>query len=287
MENFTSTSRRAVIKSSVFGFLAVSLPSIGYAKRIIKEVPEKKLTGKPYDRYPALNDSAVSEVVGASHFNLDRVKELVNRRPELARATWDWAFGDFETALGAASHVGRRDIANYLMSKGARPDIFTYAMFGAYDVVKAMIEITPGIQSIAGPHGISLLQHAKTGLRADNLSEKEKTGSTKLISYLEQLGNADVAEKYLPYTEADGQQYLGDYKYGDGAEDGFTVKINMRKMISLGKLGAFGGGLYKKAENVFTYNGVPSVEVHFSIVDGKVTSLTVKEPGLSIIAKKI
>lgn len=287
MENIHSTSRRALIRSSVFGLMMVSIPSIGYAKRIIKEVPEKKLTGKPYDRYPALNDSAVSEVVGASHFNLDRVKELVDRRPELARATWDWAFGDFETALGAASHVGRRDIANYLMSKGARPDIFTYAMFGSYDVVKAMIETTPGIQSIAGPHGISLLQHAKTGLRSDKLTEKEKADSNKLISYLEQLGNADVAEKYLPYTEAEGQQYLGDYKYGDGPEDGFTVKINMRKMISLGKLGAFGGGLYKKAENVFTYNGVPSVEVLFLKADGKVVSLTVEEPGLSITAKKI
>lgn len=287
MDKIQSTSRRALIRSSVFGLMAVSIPSIGYAKKIIEATPDKDPAGRPYERYPALNDSAVSEVVGASHFNLDRVKELVDRRPELARAAWDWAFGDFETALGAASHVGRRDIANYLMSKGARPDIFTYAMFGAYDAVKAMIENTPGIQSIAGPHGISLLQHAKTGLRSDKLTEKEKADSNKLISYLEQLGNADVAEKYLPYTEAEGQQYLGDYKYGDGPEDGFTVKINMRKMISLGKLGAFGGGLYKKAENVFTYNGVPSVEVHFSMAGGKVVSLTVEEPGLSITAKKI
>ena len=63
--------------------------------------------------------------------------------------------------------------------------------------------------------------------------------------------------------------------------------MNMRKMISLGRLGSIGGGLYKKAENLFTYNGVPSVEVVFTLVNGQVISLTVNEPGLSLTAKKI
>ena len=90
-----------------------------------------------FHRYPSVDDKIVAEVVGVSHFNLERVKELVTHRPELARATWDWAFGDWETALGAASHVGRRDIAEFLMEHGARPDIFTYAMLGAFDAVKA------------------------------------------------------------------------------------------------------------------------------------------------------
>ena len=169
MKHSNSFSRRAVIKSSVFGLIIASIPSIGFAKNIIL-AKDNAFFGKPYQRYPAINDELVAQVVGQSHTNLDKVKELVARRHELARATWDWAFGDFETALGAASNVGRRDIAEYLMSKGARPDIFTYAMFGAYDAVKAMIETTPGIQSIAGPHGISLLQHVKNGVRSDGLS---------------------------------------------------------------------------------------------------------------------
>ena len=57
------------------------------------------------NRYPSIYDSVVLEMVSVSHFNLNRVKELVSKRPELARATWDWAFGDWETALGAASHI--------------------------------------------------------------------------------------------------------------------------------------------------------------------------------------
>ncbi|MGB4844387.1 MAG: hypothetical protein WBP16_07975 [Ferruginibacter sp.] len=285
MKDNSSSSRRTLIKSSVLGLMAVSIPGMGFAKKIIET--DDTVTDKPHIRYPAITDDMVSAVVGASHSNLDRVKELVNLRPELSRATWDWAFGDFETALGAASHVGRRDIAEFLMSKGARPDIFTYAMFGAYDAVKAMIETTPGIQTIAGPHGISLLRHAKNGLRNENISAKNKEDSKKLVDYLEQLGNADMQEKYIDYTEAEGQKYLGDYKYGDGPEDGFSVKMNMRKMLSLGKLGAFGGGLYKKGNNVFTYNGVPSVEVRFTAVNDKVVSLTIYEPDLSLTAKKI
>jgi len=58
--------------------------------------------------YPAIANELVYDVVGASHFNLERIKELVDKRPELALACWDWRFGDFETAIGAASHDGTK-----------------------------------------------------------------------------------------------------------------------------------------------------------------------------------
>lgn len=265
--------------------LAVSIPNLSFSKQIISagNASQEGL----FHRYPSIDDKIVAEVVGASHFNLDRVKELVNNRPELARATWDWAFGDWETALGAASHVGRKDIVEFLMSKGARPDIFTYAMLGSYNTVKAMIEATPGVQSIAGPHGITLVQHVKNGLRLETLSEQQKQDSNKLLSYLESLGNADIVATNLEMSETEKQKYVGDYKYGEGPEDGFSVKINMRKLLSLGKLGNFGGGLYRKSENTFTYNGVTSVEITFVIENDRVISLTVHEPDLTLTAKKI
>jgi hypothetical protein len=50
-------------------------------------------------------------MVGASHGNLARVNELVLAHPALANAAWDWGFGDWETAIGAASHVGNKQIA--------------------------------------------------------------------------------------------------------------------------------------------------------------------------------
>lgn len=280
-------SRRAAVKSSIFGLMAVSIPNIVFAGKIIRTDTHLQDADSLFHRYPSIDDKIVAEVVGASHFNLDRVKVLVNKRPELARATWDWAFGDWETALGAASHVGRRDIAEFLMSKGARPDIFTYAMLGAYDAVKSMIETTPKIQSIAGPHGISLLSHAKNGLQSADLTEKNKADSNKLIKYLESLGNADFREKYIELSESDQEKYLGDYKYGDGPDDGFSIKRNMRKLLSLGKLGKFGGAINQKSENVFVYNGTTSVEVSFQIIDNKVISLTVNEPDLTLKAIKV
>jgi hypothetical protein len=286
MKDFNLMSRRTAVKSTVFGLLTVSMPRIVYSKNI-EQLPVANTKEGLFHRYPAIDDKIVAEVVGASHFNLERVTALVDARPELARATWDWGFGDWETAIGAASHVGRRDIAAYLLSKGARADIFTFAMLGAYAAVKTMIQAQPGIQSIAGPHGITLLQHANTGLRAEGLTNAQKKASEKLVAYLEKLGNADIRQTNIPMEEADKQKYLGDYKYGEGAEDGFTVRINMRKLLSLGKLGKNGGGLFRTAEHVFTYNGTPSVRVTFALEQGKVVSLTVQEPDLVLTAIKV
>src|SRR5688572_29778687 len=68
--------------------------------------------------FPQQDPKRVSEVVGASHRDLDRVRALVEETPALANAAWDWGFGDWETALGAAAHTGRREIAEYLLSRG-------------------------------------------------------------------------------------------------------------------------------------------------------------------------
>ena len=273
-------SRRLAVKSAAFGLLSVSVPTILFANNssFITTTPAKVIA-----RYPAIAEEIVAEVVGASHFNLDRLKELVNPRPELARATWDWGFGDWETAIGAASHVARKDIVEYLMTMGARPDIFTFAMLGAYEVVKSIVAFSPGIQQTSGPHGISLLQHAKNGMLAKSANQ---TKAQKLVSYLEALGDAD-SRNYLDVSQDDKPIYLGDYKYGDAPEDGFTIRLNMKKILSIGKIGKFGGALLKTDENRFTYNGAPSVEISFLLEHKKVVSLTVSEPNLTLTAKKM
>ena len=212
---------------------------------------------------------------------------MVNKRPELARANWDWAFGDWESALGAASHVGRRDIVEFLIGYGARPNIFTFAMLGNYEVVKAMVDAIPGIQNTPGPHGINLMRHAKVGLRSKELTEEQKTGSKRVITFLEEIGGADLSEVDINMTSAIKETYIGDYKYGEGEKDGLSVKLNMRENLSLGKLGEFGGGLYQKSQNLFSYNGITSVEISFEVVDDKVLSLTILEPDLELRAIKI
>jgi hypothetical protein len=115
------------------------------------------------EKVPALETSLVEEFVGNAHGNFARVKELLAQHPNLVNAAWDWGGGDFETALGAASHMGNKQIANYLLEHGARLDIFAAAMLGKLDVVKAALAVYPNALDIPGPHGIPLITHAEAG----------------------------------------------------------------------------------------------------------------------------
>ena len=115
------------------------------------------------ERPPALEASLVQEFVIKAHADLDRVKELLEQTPALINATWDRGGGDFETALGGAAHMGRRDIANFLLEHGARLDIFAAAMLGKLDIVKAALDAFPDAINTPGPHGIPLIGHAEMG----------------------------------------------------------------------------------------------------------------------------
>ena len=94
---------------------------------------------------------------------MERVIELLTMEPALVNATWDWGGGDFESALGAAGHMGRKDIANYLLDHGARIDIFAATMLGKLEIVKSVLDIFPETKNIPGLHEIPLIAHAKAG----------------------------------------------------------------------------------------------------------------------------
>src|SRR5262245_48569781 len=115
------------------------------------------------EKKAALEASLVQEFVAKAHGDLGRVTELLEREPRLVNAVWDWGGGDFESALGAAAHVGRKDIATFLLGHGARLDIFAAAMFGKLDIVKAALSAFPSAKDAPGPHGIPLIVHAQVG----------------------------------------------------------------------------------------------------------------------------
>jgi hypothetical protein len=91
------------------------------------------------------------------------VKKLLAAEPALLNATIDWGHGDWETGLGGASHMGRRDIVECLLEKGARIDIFCAAMMGRLDAVKSFLELQPTLIDARGPHGLGLHFHAQVG----------------------------------------------------------------------------------------------------------------------------
>src|SRR5437667_359012 len=109
----------------------------------------------------ALDSSVVQAFVGNAHGDLEAVRGALADEPELLNAAWDWGGGDWETGLGAAAHMGRRDIALHLLEHGARMDVFAAAMLGETDVVRAMLSAQPSLRQSRGPHGIPLIAHAE------------------------------------------------------------------------------------------------------------------------------
>jgi len=137
-----------------------------------------------------LPPAVVGEFVGRSHADLGRVSELLGQYPTLIHSAFDWGNGDFETAIGAAAHSGRRDIVDFLLSRGARIDIFAAAFLGKVSLVKAFLHESPAALHQGGPHGISLLDHAKKG------------GHPEMVAYLAHLINPEKARKAKPKAPA-------------------------------------------------------------------------------------
>lgn len=112
---------------------------------------------------PSIQPELVQAFVGNAHGDLERVKEMLEQEPGLVNAAWDWGGGDWETALGAAAHMGRKDIALYLLDQGARMDVFAAAMLGKIDIVRSVLADNPNLRNSPGPHGIPLVNHAEAG----------------------------------------------------------------------------------------------------------------------------
>src|SRR5256885_16961086 len=112
---------------------------------------------------PQIDRARVKRFVIAGHFNLPAVEKMLVEDPTLINVAIDWGNGDYETALGGASHMGRRDIAEFLLEHNARMDIFAATMLGKIDIVKAAVGAFPNIVQVKGPHGIPLLVHAEKG----------------------------------------------------------------------------------------------------------------------------
>lgn len=113
------------------------------------------------DAPPALDAALVRDFVANAHGDLDAVRAALDAQPGLVNAAWDWGGGDWETALGAAAHMHRRDIAELLLAHGARLDVFAAAMLGEAEIVRAMLAARPELRDALGPHGIPLRAHAE------------------------------------------------------------------------------------------------------------------------------
>lgn len=225
--------------------------------------------------FPSHEPELVQEMVVVSHGNVARVKELVGRQPALAKVSYDWGFGDWETPIDAASHVGNREIADFLIVNGARPTIFTAAMLGQLDVVKAAIAASPGVQRVLGPHSITLLRHAVAG----------GPRAQAVVDYLKAIDGSDERPIEKPLTADDAKKLIGVYTYG--VTPGMRVEItgNDRNQLSFGRPGRFPRGMTHLGDFTFVPAGGEHVRIRFAAADGGVT-LTVHDPDVVLTATK-
>jgi hypothetical protein len=118
---------------------------------------------KPSWKKPQINRAMAQDFVIYAHSELDMVKKLLEKEPALLNSTMDWGAGDWESGLGGASHMGRRDIVDYLLDRGARIDIFCAAMMGDLEAVRSFLQLQPKLIDAKGPHGFTLHFHAQVG----------------------------------------------------------------------------------------------------------------------------
>ena len=223
--------------------------------------------------FPAHDPMLAKEMVSVAHGNVARVRELLSGRPALAKAVWDWGYGDWETALGGASHVGNKEIAELLISVGAPPTIFSAAMLGQLAVVQAMIAASPGFQRLKGPHGISLLAHAKAG------------GASEVVRYLESLGDADPRYVNEPVSDADRAAIVGTYTFGAGPTDKLSVLINNRKALVIQRDGASERNLLHLGGRVFHPAGAEDVRIRFAAGE-PAASVRIEDGILKVVATR-
>ena len=224
--------------------------------------------------FPTQAPELVQEMVVVAHGNEARVKELVSRQPSLAKATWDWGFGDWETSLGAASHVGHRGIAELLLANGAHPTIFSAAMLGQLDTVKAFITASPGVQRTRGPHSISLLSHAIAG----------GPRAQAVVEYLKTIPGADDKAPVQPLAEADVARLTGSYTFGVTPAD--RIEISAIKMqLQFGRPGHYARGLFHLGRYEFCPMGAEAVRIRFAESTGGMT-VTVHDPDVVLTARR-
>ena len=144
---------------------------------------------------PQLSADMVKDWIAKAHQRkIDVMKGLLEREPALLQSSWDWGAGDFESAIQAAAHTGSRDMALFLIERGARLDLFASAMLGQLALVKTAVDTFPATLQVRGAHGIPLISHAILGeqparpvfdflvAKGVDVNAQSKNGATPLMA---------------------------------------------------------------------------------------------------------
>ncbi|MFT3883266.1 MAG: hypothetical protein QM703_26885 [Gemmatales bacterium] len=181
---------------------------------------------------------------------------------------------------GAASHTGQRGIAEFLLERGARIDIFAAAMLGYTAVVKSFVAAQPGVQRTLGPHGITLLSHAKAGGKQ----------ARETLDYLLSLGDADKSLPVAALPADRKEAFLGKFvseETGVRLECRFNRDGKLMIEIQQAEAAPVTRLLIHAGDDEFYTPGVPGVRLKFVVESGKATTLSIRGTDLALNSKRI
>ena len=159
---FAAASAATVLASSASADPPAAPPPAGPVEAAFaRDYPPPSF--KPSWKKQQVNRQLVQDFVIYAHSDLPMVKKLLEKEPAVLNGMIDWGGGDWESGLGGAAHMGRRDIVEYLLEKGARPDLFCAVMLGQLATVQAFLKLQPALIDAKGPHGFTLHWHANAG----------------------------------------------------------------------------------------------------------------------------
>lgn len=158
-----------------------------------------------------LDQELVGEFVVAAHFDLPKVQALYQQNPALLDATLE-KFN--ERAIEAASHMGARAIAEFLLERGAPMSIFTAAMLGDTEQVAQFLKADPALARSKGVHGISILFHAAL------------SGNTEIADLLMANGGGEGANDALHAAVKSGHFEMVQWLLAHGVDDINTLNFD-------------------------------------------------------------
>ena len=149
-------------------------------------------------------------------------------------------------------------------------------MLGSLEVVTAFVSAMPGIQSQRGPHGITLLSHAKAG----------GDGAAEVAAYLEQLGDAHPTYANAPLSEEERQSLVGDYHFGSGPQERFEILFSRRGELMIQRKEGTPRHLFHQGNYEFHPSGAPSARIRFLFAEGRPKTLEIRQPDLVVAAHR-
>jgi ankyrin repeat protein len=164
----------------------------------------------------------IEEFVISAHGNFPKVREMLEQEPGLLNKKWT-KFD--ENALEASGHMGRADIVEYLLEKGAPPTIFSAAVQGKAEDVAAFLREDPERAKRPGVHGIGILFHVATSGKVE-IAEM-------LVAHGGGEGAGDALHGAIRYGHRDMVAWLLD-RGGDPNTPGFDGSTPLTVALGLG-----------------------------------------------------